>query len=347
VEVRVYSLYHDSRLRKEKEMKVSRKSLLFAEVFTLIIVLTACNLPMKSPTPFVFPTVNLTQTTVFIPTILPPVTETPSTPSAATSTVIINTAVPGSTNPPAATATLQPQPSNTPLPPTNTSVPPTPTLPVARTSPLAVAPFLSKAPTIDGSWTDLPSSSEKPANAQVYRNPAYTGNAKPGMSYRIAWDNTYLYIGVKVYDPLYHQGSTGANIYKGDSVEVLIDTNVSGDFYVDTLGADDYQLGISPGYGHIGSNPEAYLWFPSGKAGTRTDVKIAAVNPSAGLYRIEFAIPWKLLGITPSAGMHLGFVVSYSDNESESKNEQDLMVSNDPNRVLTDPTTWGDLLLTN
>jgi archaellum component FlaG (FlaF/FlaG flagellin family) len=210
-----------------------------------------------------------------------------------------------------------------------------------------VAPFLSKAPTIDGSWNDLPSSSEKPANIQVYRNPAYTGDAKPGMSYRIAWDNNYLYIGVKVGDANYNQPSTGENIYKGDSVEVLIDTNVSGDFYVHSLSADDYQLGISPGYVKIGNKPEAYLWFPAGKAGSRSDVKIAAINPSAGLFRIEFAIPWKLLGITPTAGMHLGFVISYSDNATDSKAEQDLMISNDPNRVLTDPTTWGDLTLTN
>jgi hypothetical protein len=220
-------------------------------------------------------------------------------------------------------------------------------IPVARSSPLAVAPFLSKAPAINGSWDDLPSSSEKPANIQVYRNPAYTGDAKPGMSYRIAWDNNYLYIGVKVGDENYNQASTGENIYKGDSVEMLIDTNVSSDFYVHSLSADDYQLGISPGYGRIGNKPEAYLWFPAGKEGSRSDVKIAAINPSAGLFRIEFAIPWKLLGITPTAGMHLGFAISYSDDATESKAEQDLMISNDRNRVLTDPTTWGDLTLTN
>jgi archaellum component FlaG (FlaF/FlaG flagellin family) len=329
-------------------MKASQKVLIYTEGIALIFILAACNLPIRSPTAFVFPTVDLTQTTVFNPTIPPPVTETPSTLTAATSTVINNTAVPSATVlPPAATATLLPQPSATSVPPTNTPLPPTPTIPVARSSPLAVAPFLSKAPTIDGSWNDLPSSSEKPANIQVYRNPAYTGDAKPGMSYRIAWDNNYLYIGVKVGDANYNQPSTGENIYKGDSVEVLIDTNVSGDFYVHSLSADDYQLGISPGYVKIGNKPEAYLWFPAGKAGSRSDVKIAAINPSAGLFRIEFAIPWKLLGITPTAGMHLGFVISYSDNATDSKAEQDLMISNDPNRVLTDPTTWGDLTLTN
>jgi hypothetical protein len=329
---------------KEKEMKTARKVIFLIQGFTLIFFLAACNLPIRSATPFVFPTIDLTQTSVFNQTIPPPVTETPASLPTATAN---NTAVSGATlPPPTATWTLLPQPSSTKVPSTSTPLPPTPTIPAARSSPLAEAPFLSKAPTIDGSWTDLPMASEKPANKLVYQNPAYTGTAKPGMSYRIAWDNNYLYIGVKVADVNYNQASTGANIYKGDSVEVLIDTNVSGDFYVDSLNTDDYQLGISPGFSHINNNPEAYLWFPTGKAGSRSDVKIAAINPSTGLYRIEFAIPWKLFGITPTAGMHLGFVISYSDNATESKAEQDLMISNDPNRVLTDPTTWGDLTLT-
>ena len=327
-------------------MRTSRKILFCTEGVALIFMLAACNLPMKSPTPFVFPTINLTQATVFTQTIPAPVTETPATMSSAT-TMVINTALPSSTAlPPTPTWTALVLPTSTSIPPTHTPFSPTATIPSARTSPLAVAPFMSTAPSIDGMWTDLPSSSERPGNFQVYRNPAYKGSDKPGMSYRIAWDNNYLYLGVKVSDPNYNQASKGADIYKGDSVEVLIDTNVSGDFYVNSLSADDFQLGVSAGFNHIGDNPEAYLWFPSGKAGVRSDVKIAAISPAANLYRIEIAIPWTLLGVTPAAGMHLGFVVSYSDNATESKAEQDLMVSNDPNRILTDPTTWGDLTLT-
>jgi hypothetical protein len=71
---------------------------------------------------------------------------------------------------------------------------------------------------------------------------------------------------------------------------------------------------------------------------------MAAVT-SAGLWRLEAAIPWSVLGITPANGMHLGFAVSVSDNDKADENLQQSMISSTPNRVLTDPTTWGDLTL--
>ena len=326
-------------------MKPPRKFLSLATGLTLVFVLGACNLPVRSPTPFAFPTIDLTQTVVFNPTVTVPlpVTEVPSGSETATSEVQA-TPLPTSTAMPP-TATVGPIFTATSVPPTSTAIPPTATVPSARTNSFAVAPFLSTAPKIDGSWNDLPASSEKPANYLVYRNPSYTGQDNLGMSYRMGWDNNYLYIGVKVGDSTYVQNSTGKNIYLGDSVEVLIDTNVSGDYYYNVLSPDDFQLGISPGLGTIGTNPEAYLWYPSEIAGSRSDVKIAALSPSTGLYRIEFAIPWTLLEITPSAGMHLGFVISFSSDETAGKAEQDLMVSNDKYRVLADPTTWGDLVL--
>jgi len=316
----------------------------------LMMGLAACNLPVKSPTPIVFSTVDLTQTAIFNPTAPLPMTATAGVQATATIPVITATAEPSETalpptpTPPPPTATAVP-PTATSVP-TNTAVPPTATIPAARTGPKVVAPFLTTAPVIDGSWNDLPSSTETAANYVVYRNPKYSGSAKAGMSFRIGWNNKYLFIAVKVGDPLYHQGETGENLYLGDSLEVLLDTDVSDDYYSTSLTSDDYHLGISPGFGTIGKNTEAYLWNPVGMAGSRTAVKIAATNPSAGLYRIEVAIPWSLFGITPSDGMHLGFVLSYSDNESESENQQSLMISNDKNRVYTDPTTWGDLFLT-
>ena len=282
-------------------MKPSRNLLPLPIGLLLVFILAACNLPVRSPTPFVFPTIDLTRTVVFNPTVTVPlpVTEAPTASiSTATPSPISNTPAPTSTSIPPS-ATLPPPPTWTNIPPTNTSVPPTATIPVSRTNSFAVAPFVSTAPTIDGSWNDLPSSSERPANFLVYRNPNFTGQNDLGMSYRIAWDNTYLYIGVKVGDSTYDQNSTGQYIFQGDSVEVLVDTKVSDDYYYNVLSPDDFQLGISPGLRTIGTNPEAYLWFPKNIAGSRANVKIAAISPSPSLYRIEFAIPWSILGVTP------------------------------------------------
>ena len=80
--------------------------------------------------------------------------------------------------------------------------------------------------------------------------------------------------------------------------------------------------------------------------GSRSQVKIASIrNNAEGITRIEVSIPWSLFGVTPASGDHFGFVLSASDNDKSSENVQQSMVSNVKTRILTDPTTWGDLTL--
>ena len=70
-----------------------------------------------------------------------------------------------------------------------------------------------------------------------------TGTVDPlAGSYYVGWDLTYLYLAAKVRDDKYVQVSTGENIFKGDSLELILDTNLLGDFYNDSLSADDYQI---------------------------------------------------------------------------------------------------------
>ena len=91
-------------------------------------------------------------------------------------------------------------------------------------------------------------------------------------------------------------------------------------------------------------NTAAYLWFPKSIAGGRSQVKVSASSSSDG-YVVEAAVPWSVFGISPEEGDHYGFAFSISDNDNQDKNVQQSMVSNDAKRVLTDPTTWGDLHL--
>jgi hypothetical protein len=205
---------------------------------------------------------------------------------------------------------------------------------------------MNPAPTIDGDWSEWKKvAKEYPGNHVVYGKNKWTGEDDLSSSYYVGWDNKYLYIAVKVHDDKYVQNATGANIYKGDSIELLVDTNVKGDFFVDSLTSDDYQIGISPGRPTIGDgNREAYRWYPSSKAGSLSNVVIGAVYEGA-IYRVEAAIPWSYLGVTPSKGMHLGFAISVSDDDTAGSQSQESMVSNVTNRHLTDPTTWGDLVL--
>lgn len=315
-----------------------RKFLVFASLMTLVAVTAGCGLPIRATsTPFVFATPNLTTTALFNPTLAIPPTATP--PAVKTATLS-----PGQ----AATATPVPTatgaaPTATPEAATATAVPPTatPTGPIQSTTGL----YVSTPPNLNGDWSDW-TAKEYPAKFVVFVNSQHPGSTSLQASYRVEWDATYLYLAVKVRDSTYVQNATGANLYKGDSVELLLDANLAADAGTTTLTQYDYQLGISPGTPTVGTNPEAYLWNPTSRAGSLTNVKIGATS-SNGYYRVEAAIPWTTFGVTPSSGMTFGFALSVSDDDSAGTAIQERMVSSVPNRDFTDPSTWGVLTLSN
>lgn len=250
--------------------------------------------------------------------------------------------------------TATPEPTETPTQTaTPTAVPPTPTststsVPVyivpQRSAAYVVAPYFYTPPLLDGSWDEW-STAEYSASYVVYNSGNWVGEDDLAAAFRIGWDSQYLYIAVKVRDDHYVQNATGQNLYKGDSIEILMDTNLYGDFYYNQVSADDYQLGISPGLGGTGGPKEAELWFPRSIGGSRPQVQIAATGGD-GVYRVEAAVPWNVFGVSAYAGEHLGFALSVSDNDDDAANVQQSMVSNVPARKLLNPTTWGELVLT-
>jgi hypothetical protein len=160
----------------------------------------------------------------------------------------------------------------------------------------------------------------------------------------IGWDEKNLYLGIRVIDDKYVQKASGSNLFKGDRLDILLDTDVSSDYYLGALNGDDYQLGISPGSPLIKENLEAYLWYPKSIEGGQDNVTIASRARDDG-YIIEAAIPWSVFDVSPSNGQHFGFAFSISDNDNPNENIQQSMVSYVPIRTLSDPTTWGDLIL--
>ena len=181
---------------------------------------------------------------------------------------------------------------------------------------------MSTKPTIDGDWNDLPDK-EYPAEIVVFGRSAWSSVNDLSASFKTGWDANNLYLGVKVHDDVYAQNATGVNLFKGDSLEILLDRDVASDFFTTTVSADDFQLGISPGLGGVGGAKEAYLWLPANSAGSRSQVKIASQrSDSAGITRYEVAIPWSVFGVTPKSGKHLGFALSVSDNDNTGSNLQ-------------------------
>jgi len=315
---------------------MNRRLQISLTALVLGLAAVACNLPGQTATQTPSePTPNMTMTALFsivtqppatIPAPLPTATEEPQA-------IISPTSLPTST-----VVTLPP--THTPAPLVTSTPKPTEEL---RSAGQVKAEFLSTAPEMDGVWDEWETSAY-PVRAVVYGKGNRDGKEDLEGSYRVGWDNTYLYLAVKVIDDIYAQNATGIDIFKGDSIELLLDADLKGDLTSTSLSSDDYQLVISPGRPDPDDPKEAYLYYPSNVAGGRPQVKVAAVGGD-GLYRVEIAIPWSLFGVTPSAGQQFGFAVSISDNDNDSANEQQSMVSNLANRSLTDPTSWALLTL--
>ncbi len=314
-------------------MKKSIK--IFPIVLVLVFFLASCSLPFgNKPEPAGPEEPNLTLTALFNTNLNIPPTVTPQLlPTVEAASPTAEVILPSATN----TVML---PSATVIPPTNTP------RPMVRGGQQMQAGYLSDAPVFDGTYEEwLGETSKYKLPYVVWGAGNWKNQADLEGAFAATWDEDYLYISVKVTDDIFVQNKTGEMMYNGDSVEILIDANLLGDFYVQGLDNDDFQFGISPGNDDKGIDPEVYLWFPSGSAGTKTKVKLASLFESDPIYRVEVGIPWSMLGVTPSNGLRLGFAVSINDNDNTSANEQQSMISTAQYRNFLDPTTWGELIL--
>ena len=320
---------------------MKNKVAIITALLALLVAALACNLPGDEVAPTTEgPTPNATMTALFNIITLPPTAE----PVLATATIV-------EPFPTATAAAQQPTQTATQVPPTSTvastnTPAPLPTItntPELRTAGRVQAEFLTKALTLDGVWDEW-TTDGYPAKYVVFGKDEWDDKEDLEGSYRVAWDANYLYIAVKVYDNRYVQNATGVDIFKVDSIELLLDVDLMGDLSSKQLTSDDYQVVVSPGKGKIDGPKEAYLYYPSNVAGPRTQVKIASQGVP-GIYRVEIAFPWSMFGITPAAGMQFGFAVSVSDNDNVNLNVQQTMVSSVQYRTLTDPTTWAVLTL--
>ena len=293
----------------------------------------------ETPTPFSYPTPDMTMTALFEPTQNVPATSIP-----ATQITPPSTALPQATPLPTYTPTQIP-PTATPYP-TYTPYPTVTFLgPGVRPGVSLTATFLSGSLTIDGNLTDW-IETQYPVENAAYGSGNISSATDLSGTVMVVWDANFLYVGARVKDENYVQNATGMYLFKGDSIEILLDINVSDDFYYQKLSGDDYQVGISPGNPTIGNNPEAYLWFPWGVEGPRSQVQIGTIQTGDG-YQVEAAFPWSMFGLSPQVGDHFGFGFSISDNDNTGTTIQQSMVSNLSSRILTNPMTWGDLLLGN
>jgi hypothetical protein len=280
------------------------------------------------PTPIVSPTTNLTLTAVFASAI----TATPP------DMQLDATSEPGAASPTDAPDIQATQPAATSLP----------SVAYAETPAAAVidqveAHYLNSAPTIDGSLTDWSGEMYTMLDV-VYGMEYYADPADISGQFKVAWDDINLYLGVVVFDTRYSQTASGTQMYLGDSLEILMDTNLSGDASDTQLSSDDFQIGISAGNLHDVAIPEAYMWYPSDKISSLPNVQIGGGLIEGG-WVVEVAMPWSEVGVSPNNGMTLGFLLSISDNDMQFMNKQQSVVSFSETRELQNPTSWSELQL--
>jgi hypothetical protein len=139
------------------------------------------------------------------------------------------------------------------------------------------------------------------------------------------WDDTYLYVGVKVLDGNLQKTSEAG--YMNDSVEVYVDPTHN---KATTYDSQDRQF--------------VKVWNDAALHGTNTAGVMHGWAAITGGYTVELAIPWSNLGVTPSAGMTLGFDVGNNNSDGPcGRNTQLMWHGTDQN--WQDTSAFGDLVL--
>ncbi|MGD8604015.1 MAG: sugar-binding protein [Anaerolineales bacterium] len=309
-------------------------------VIILGSILGACTLPgAATPTPFTFPTPNLTHTAIFAASPTPGQEGTPE-PDSSPQATSESDATPGtpesSDDAPMPTSTVRSQAGI-----------PSATISANRERDNGViisADYFSSAPTIDGNLDEWNGMTAYEANQTVPSGgDNWTGSNDLSATFYVGWDANYLYVAVRRSDDVFVQISYGRYMFRGDDVEIQIDADLSGDFFSGVMSSDDYQIGLSPG-NFSTLDPEAYRWYPTYLEGWIYTATVAAKQVGTG-YDLEARIPWAALGITPSEGGTYGFALALSDNDQVGKSIWESMVASVGIRTLTDPTTWGTLKL--
>lgn len=321
-------------------------------VLMLIAGSLACSISGSEPTQSaqsITPTINLTLTAVFSDleegqSAVITTTSTTGSDGEATSMVSTSTPFEVSTAPVFTLPTPLPTRGFLPAPNNPTTTPDPAGGPLIHEGPSVTALYISPSPIIDGDFSDWASAMYTITDV-VYGPGYYVDASDISGTFQVGWDATHLFIGIEVVDNKFVQIVSGEYFYLGDSIEILFDSDVSGDFDDTDLSYDDHQLGISPGSPLTGLPPEAYIWYPHSKRGPTSVVEVAVIITATG-YKIEAAIPLSLFGVFPAPGQHFGFAISISDNDAVGKYWQQTMISNVPTRRLLDPTTWGDIVFT-
>lgn len=145
----------------------------------------------------------------------------------------------------------------------------------------------------------------------------------------LAWRPDLLYLSAEVTDDQLRQDQHGAEIWKGDCVQLLLDTRPGQDFTRTAFGEGQFQIALCPGnFEHRGDPladcpPQIHGFKPEGIA--LTGAMVAALPTEHG-YTLEAAIPWKALGVpSPANGLPLHFEIAVFDADGAEDRPKSLL----------------------
>lgn len=209
-----------------------------------------------------------------------------------------------------------------------------------------MAQYVNTPFVVDGDlagWATVPSYA---STFRVFNADDWDGSDDLQAFWRLAWDETNLYLAALVIDDVHVQTQTGNLIYLGDSLEIQIDTQRLIDLG-DTLSTDDFQLVLSPG-DFVAIPPSAAL-FRGTEAGQLSGVLSSGLIVSAaqmeGGYVMEAVLPWDEIGVRPIPDLELGIALNANDNDTPNTAQQEMMKSHIAGRLFGEPNSWGVLIL--
>ena len=134
---------------------------------------------------------------------------------------------------------------------------------------------------------------------------AVIGTQNNTETFGVLWDNTNLYIGIKVIDATITTNNN--NLFDNDAVEIYFDLNNNGGGYDASDRAWMKKVSSNDIWERVG--------IPAGAINANSTVK-SATKIIPGGYSIELAIPWTNLGGTPNPSVLKGFDVVVDDADA-------------------------------
>jgi len=197
-------------------------------------------------------------------------------------------------------------------------------------------------PVIDGSiqeWDKFESFSAFEPTFKIMKEMIIPPNDLSGTFYS-CWDDDNFYFAVQVVDILFSQNYTRDQLFNGDSITIVFDTELEEDMQIPFYSSDDYQIDFSPG-NLSGISAESFMKWPSNAPPRGVVVKSTILT---NMYMIEASIPWdNFLNYTPSDEDVLGFTISILDTDNLESTE--LMISSSKVFDFNNVSTLGAIAL--